>query len=244
MKYLFGNWKMSANKQVLDDFAKGLSKIKFKKGVVCGVAIPNVYFQDASKPFEKYQLLLGSQNVSYAESGAYTGETSVKMLVEKQIDFCLVGHSERRTLFKEQNEEINKKINLLQQNSITPVLCVGETLEEYETKQTKKVLLKQLKQGLKGIEKINCISVAYEPVWAIGTGKVATGDDINSAITYIKQALTKMYPTKKISVPVLYGGSVKASNAKQIFEIKCVDGVLVGGASLKCEQFFDILKFM
>ena len=244
MKYLFGNWKMSANKQVLKQFFDDLSKTKKQKQVVCGIAVPSVYLDDVFKTFKKFDIKTGAQNVSYAQSGAFTGEISATMLLEKNVDFCLVGHSERRTLFFETDQDVNKKIEILLSQNITPVLCIGETLEQYQNKQTKKVLQKQLKLGLKNIQDVNKIIVAYEPVWAIGTGKSATQDDIKSSIDYIKQTLGKMYPNNKSKVPVLYGGSVKPENAKQIFELECVDGVLVGGASLDCKKFFEIAKYV
>lgn len=242
MKYLIGNWKMSISKDGIKKFLKDLKSIKFPKSLRLGIACPNVYIQDLQPEFSKIGWKTGSQNVSYAQSGAYTGEVSAQMLNDKKVDFCLVGHSERRTLFFEDNKMVNQKLVQLLSQKLTPILCIGETLEEFEKKLTKRVLSKQLKEGLKGIEDPKDLIVAYEPVWAIGTGKSANTNDIKSCTIFIKQTLKKLYPNKKIAV--LYGGSVKPENAKQIFELDCVDGALVGGASLDCKKFFGIAQYM
>ena len=166
MKYLIGNWKMSISKDGIKKFLKDLKSIKFPKSVRLGVACPNVYVGDLQPEFSTIGWKTGVQNVSYAQSGAFTGEVSAQMLKDKKVDFCLVGHSERRTLFFEDNKMINQKLGQLLSQKITPILCIGETLEEYENKLTKRVLAKQLKEGLKGIENpqklitINCIRLA------------------------------------------------------------------------------------
>ena len=199
---------------------------------------------DLKKMLAKTDWKVGVQNVCYAENGAFTGEVAAHMLKDKGINFSLIGHSERRTLFMEDNEVINKKLIRLLKNGITPVFCIGETSVQYEQKQTKRVLSKQLKEGLANVDEINKVVVAYEPVWAIGTGKSASPKDIKESIMHIKQTLRKIYPNAKKLPPVLYGGSVKPSNAAEIFAIDCVDGALVGGASLDCAQFFGIAKNM
>ena len=242
MKYLFGNWKMAIEKTGVQTFLHELRRTKQLKNIVCGIAAPSVYVADIQKEIKHKKWMLGAQNVSYAKSGAFTGEISAEMLKEKQADFCLVGHSERRTLFGEDNKTINQKILQLQAQKIIPMLCIGETLKEYQQKTTKKVLKTQLVECLKGVDANNLI-VAYEPVWAIGTGKSASIKDIETSIVFIKQTLAKLFPNKQNFV-VLYGGSVKPSNAKEIFSLNCVDGALVGGASLKCAEFLEIAKNM
>ena len=244
MKYLIGNWKMSIDLQGINNYSQALRKTKFPSGIKYGLACPNLYVDDLKKMLAKTDWKVGVQNVCYAENGAFTGEVAAHMLKDKGINFSLIGHSERRTLFMEDNEVINKKLIRLLKNGIIPVFCIGETSVQYEQKQTKRVLSKQLKEGLANVDEINKVVVAYEPVWAIGTGKSASPKDIKESIMHIKQTLRKMYPNAKKLPPVLYGGSVKPSNAAEIFAIDCVDGALVGGASLDCAQFFGIAKNM
>ena len=241
MKYLIANWKMSIYNAQIDQFFKDFKRSQFPLNITYGVSVPSVYLQKTALTLKKNGWLAGGQNVAFAESGAYTGENSAKMLKEVGADFCLVGHSERRTYFNEDNQTINKKINRLLNNDIKPLLCIGETLQEYENKQTKKVLLKQLKECLCDIKDVSNIIIAYEPVWAIGTGKTASVKDIKTNIQYIKQVLQKMFGK---TVPVLYGGSVKPGMSADIFKIDCVDGALVGGASLNCADFLGIAKDM
>jgi len=241
MKYLIANWKMSIYNAQIDQFFKDFKRSQFPLNITYGVSVPSVYLQKTALTLKKNGWLAGGQNVAFAESGAYTGENSAKMLKEVGADFCLVGHSERRTYFNEDNQTINKKINRLLNNDIKPLLCIGETLQEYENKQTKKVLLKQLKECLCDIKDVSNIIIAYEPVWAIGTGKTASVKDIKTNIQYIKQVLQKMFGK---TIPVLYGGSVKPGMSADIFKIDCVDGALVGGASLNCADFLGIAKDM
>ncbi len=241
MKYLIANWKMSIYNAQIDQFFKDFKRSQFPLNITYGVSVPSVYLQKTALTLKKNGWLAGGQNVAFAESGAYTGENSAKMLKEVGADFCLVGHSERRTYFNEDNQTINKKINRLLNNDIKPLLCIGETLQEYENKQTKKVLLKQLKECLCDIKDVSNIIIAYEPVWAIGTGKTASVKDIKTNIQYIKQVLQKKFGK---TVPVLYGGSVKPGMSADIFKIDCVDGALVGGASLNCADFLGIAKDM
>lgn len=241
MKYLIANWKMSIYNAQIDQFFKDFKRSQFPLNITYGVSVPSVYLQKTALTLKKNGWLAGGQNVAFAESGAYTGENSAKMLKEVGADFCLVGHSERRTYFNEDNQTINKKINRLLNNDIKPLLCIGETLQEYENKQTKKVLLKQLKECLCDIKDVSNIIIAYEPVWAIGTGKTASVKDIKTNIQYIKQVLQKMFGK---TVSVLYGGSVKPGMSADIFKIDCVDGALVGGASLNCADFLGIAKDM
>lgn len=243
MKYLIGNWKMSTDGAKVDSFCNSMRRSKFPAKIKYGVAIPHVYIYKTAQVFKKAGWLAGSQNIAFAESGAYTGETSAKMVASVGATFSLVGHSERRAMFEETNEMVNKKINRILNNGLIPLLCIGETLEEYNQKSTKKVLGRQLKECLKDIKSVSKLIIAYEPVWAIGTGKVASINDIRSNITFIKQTIRKMYGDNA-KVPVLYGGSVKSSNAKEIFAIDCVDGALVGGASLDCGEFLAIAKCM
>lgn len=244
MKYIIANWKMSIDDAKIDKFLNTLKTQVSSKNVVCGVATPFVYINKVLPTLSQYQWLVGAQNVSFAESGAYTGEISAKMLREQGVNFCIVGHSERRTIFGETDEIVNTKIQRLLEQNLTPLLCIGETLEQHEQNKTNLVLKKQLQSDLADIKYVDKLIIAYEPVWAIGTGKSASTKDIQQNILFIKQTLGKMYGDKSQDIPVLYGGSVNPENAQSIFLLNCVDGSLVGGASLDCQKFLDIVHSM
>lgn len=189
-------------------------------------------------------LTIGAQNFHPAKSGAYTGEISAGMLCEIGTRVVLVGHSERRALFGETDSFVNEKVKAAFANGLYVILCIGETLAEREGNRTDEVLARQLKAGLDGVE-LSAegeykLVVAYEPVWAIGTGKVATLEQIAETHKFIKSQIKKLYP--KVTVPVLYGGSANEKNAKDILAVKGVDGVLVGGASLDVDKFATMIN--
>lgn len=239
MKYIIGNWKMNMTAGEIVNFSKALRKYKFPKhsDVMLGLAVPYVYLLGMSK-MQSSMMMIGAQNVSNHDKGAYTGEISANMLADVGLDFCLVGHSERRAMFGETDEIVNQKLKKLQENELLPILCIGETLEQYEKGQTKAVLSAQLSKDLEGIDKSKQIIVAYEPVWAIGTGKSASADLIKETITFIKQELDKIL--NKREHIVLYGGSVNPANSAEILRNEIVDGALVGGASLDADRFIQI----
>ena len=242
MKYLFGNWKMNQTISLIDEFSKNFKKQKLPKDVKFAIAVPFPYVQYLQKKLRK-NCEIGVQNVCFAEKGAYTGEISVNMLNDLGVNFCLVGHSERRQIFKETNEQINKKIQLLLSANITPVLCVGETLKELKANKTEEVLKNQLNQCLLNLQgDTNKIVIAYEPVWAIGTGKTATAKDVQKNIKFIKKHLIKIMGNTGKCIKVLYGGSVKPENTFELLNNETVDGALVGGASLSAETFVNIGK--
>ena len=236
MKYIFGNWKMNNTSIEVKDFIKSFKPPK--EDAVFGIAVPFPYIKEMQKKLGK-KAQIGAQNVSFAESGAYTGEISAKMLADCGASFCLVGHSERRQIFGETNEWCREKVKALQSRNIMPVLCIGETLQENEQKKTKSVLKSQLKIGLSKADFSKKIIIAYEPVWAIGTGKTPTKKEVDQTISYIKEYINKEF---KQNLKVLYGGSVKASNAKELLSGDIVDGALIGGASLKVNEFLEIAK--
>ena len=182
---------------------------------------------------------VAAENCNELDSGAYTGEVSVPMLKEVGITYCIIGHSERREYEKETNEIVAKKSVNAIKNSLTPLICVGESLETREAKQHLEFIEKQVIESVKDVD-LNKAIIAYEPVWAIGTGKVPSLDDIEEINAHIKSVVAKEFGVKDIKV--LYGGSVKSSNIDGISKLKSVDGVLVGGASLKGEEFFNIYK--
>jgi len=232
MKYIVANFKLNGDSQFISDYFKKLNKL-IKKPKRMMVALPYIYLNSA-KMLTKNGIAIGAQNVSEYEAGAYTGEVSAKMLADIGANFVIVGHSERRHVFGETNEQIAQKVKQALKNNLQVILCVGEKLED-KTKY-KSVISAQLKTALQGVDLSNII-IAYEPVWDIGTGKVATIKDIVKVHTFIKEMVNKNYGA---DVPVLYGGSVKPSNSNEILKLSVVDGVLVGGASLKTQDFADI----
>ena len=235
MKFIVANIKQNGDERFFCDYAKTLGKL-VKNPTNLLVAIPSVYLH-LSKNFAKHNIVVGAQNISSFAKGAYTGEVGANMVKEMGCQFTIVGHSERRNLLAETNEQIKAKINQAKQNSLTVILCVGENLED--RKKYKSILASQIDAALSGTDLDN-IMLAYEPVWAIstsGTGKIATIDDIKTIHAYIKEYISKKYNT---TLPILYGGSVKPSNCEEILALDCVDGVLVGGASLKPEDFAKI----
>ena len=189
---------------------------------------------------------IGAQNMHWEEKGAYTGEVSASMLKSIGVEYVIIGHSERRQYFNETDETVNKKIKSALAHGLKPIVCVGETLEQREAGETEKIVTNQIAKAFEGIasEDLEKIIVAYEPIWAIGTGKTATKEDANNTIMQIRKKLAEIYGQNEAEgVIIQYGGSVKSSNAKELFEMSDIDGGLVGGASLKAEEFSKIVKF-
>lgn len=245
-KYIIGNWKMNKNidetKELLNSFVVRFNDVKLpneNKVVICP-AYTNLSL--AKDMLNGTEILVGAQNVHYINSGAYTGEISVDMLKSVGVDFCIVGHSERRALFFETDDIVNKKVRALLEGKIIPVICVGETLNEREEKIHKDVVEKQIRGSLEKID-IRCITdciIAYEPVWAIGTGKTATDEQAEEMCEFIRYTIEKMYGMSIAeNMHILYGGSVNKENAKSLLSKPNIDGALIGGASLK-QDFVDI----
>lgn len=189
---------------------------------------------------------IGAQNMHWEESGAYTGEVSGKMLKCIGAEYAIIGHSERRQYFNETDETVNKKVKAAFKNDLKPIVCVGETLEQREAGKTEEVITSQTKLALEGLteEQVQNTIIAYEPIWAIGTGKTATAEDANNSIRDIRNEIRKNYGQNVAeNVIIQYGGSVKASNAKELFNTSDIDGGLVGGASLKVEEFANIVNY-
>jgi len=232
--FFVANWKLNGNFQFIDEFINNLMlpKDPSKCVVICPTAIHLDYISKNKNGF-----YVGAQNVSEHEEGAYTGEISVHSLSDLNVNFCIIGHSERRQIFKEKNEEINLKSERLIDNGLIPIICIGETLEQKEKGITKKVLEEQLMNSVPSSSNFENTIIAYEPVWAIGTGLTPTIEDIDETHRYIREHNDKLNKYK-----ILYGGSVKASNAKEITGLPNVDGALIGGASLKSEEFSKILE--
>ena len=189
---------------------------------------------------------IGAQNMHFEEKGAYTGEISGQMLKSIGVDYVIIGHSERRQYFNETDETVNKKIKSAFRDGLKPIVCVGETLEQREAGKTEEIITKQTELALDGLtnEQVQNTIIAYEPIWAIGTGKTATKEDANNSIKAIRNKIEQIYGQMVSNeVIIQYGGSVKSTNAKELFEMSDIDGGLVGGASLKAEEFSKIVNF-
>jgi triosephosphate isomerase len=232
--FFVANWKLNGSFKFIDQFFKELRIPDDTSN--CVVFCPtSIYLEYISH--KKNNFFLGAQNVSQHREGSFTGEISCDSLSDLNIDFCIVGHSERRQIFHERNKDINLKSLQLIDNKIIPIVCIGESLEEKENGKTFEVLKKQLEEGISEFSNSNNTIIAYEPVWAIGTGLTPKPEEINSTHEYIR------YHHKRFNnFKILYGGSVKASNAKEIVSLSNVNGALIGGASLKYEEFSKIIK--
>ncbi|AWB66154.1 triose-phosphate isomerase [Saccharobesus litoralis] len=242
-KLVIANWKMngdfSSNFSLLKSIVAFADKPQNTQIAVCP---PFVYLSQVYDLLESSPIALGAQNVGFAEKGAYTGETSASMLQEFACQYVLVGHSERRTLFKESDEHIAEKIKLAVAHNQTPVLCIGETLEERASNETQTVILSQIKTIIDkvGSEVFKSVVIAYEPIWAIGTGQTATAEQAQQIHALIRAYLRSLEPILFDEMTILYGGSVNENNADELFAQNDIDGFLVGGASLKAASFEKI----
>ncbi len=208
------------------------------------VCVPAIDIPAVSEALKGTNIRLGAENVHFAEKGAYTGEISAAMLKEYGVEYVIIGHSERRQYFGETDETVNKRTLTALTAGLTPIVCVGETLEERETGKTEAVLHRQLQEGLKGVEDITKLVIAYEPVWAIGTGKTATAAQANETIGYIRKTLGELFCEKcAAKVRIQYGGSMNAGNCKELMAQEEIDGGLIGGASLKAPDFSAIVNY-
>ena len=234
-KIIVANWKLNGSNDFLEAYFEELDSKNLRLNV-CGVICPpTAYIQNC---FSKlHSLYLGAQDCSKFKEGAYTGEISASMLKENNCNFCIVGHSERRQVFKENNEDIKIKASQLLDEKIIPIICIGETLEQKKMHKTHEVLKEQVINSLPPNSSKESVVIAYEPIWAIGTGMTPTLDEINNIHKYLKKDIKEIEGYK-----LLYGGSVNPKNASDIMNLEYVDGVLVGGASLKADQFSQILK--
>lgn len=239
-----GNWKMNntASEGVaLVNALKPLVKNADCEVVVC---VPAIDIPAVSEALKGSNIALGAQNVHFEIKGAFTGEISANMLKEYGVKYVIIGHSERRQYFGETDETVNKRTLTALNAGLTPIVCVGESLEERETGKTESVLDKQLTDGLKGIEDITKIVIAYEPVWAIGTGKTATSEQANETIGYIRKKIGELFcPKCAEKLRIQYGGSMNAGNCKELMAMPEIDGGLIGGASLKPNDFAAIANY-
>jgi len=235
-----GNWKMHKNTNEGINFASSVQNKLLKVGNVTVIYAPpftGLFQLKVSPPYHK-----SAQNCHWEEKGAFTGETSVSMIKACGAEYVIVGHSERRQYFGETDELVNKKISAIISSDLDPIFCIGETLNQRESGETASVLKKQICDGLNNIESLSSIIIAYEPVWAIGTGLTADAEQIEKAHSHIVNVVSELY--EKINVRVLYGGSVNSNNADQLIKIPKVDGFLIGGASLDVESFSSIVQIV
>ena len=243
-----GNWKMNLTfneaDELLDSLMTELEKTELPRDTQVIVCPPFPYLEMASDYANDSYFMVGAQNVSDQEKGAYTGEVSAMMLESMEMDYCIVGHSERRAYYGETDALVAAKVNQLLKHGLKPIVCVGEVLEERESGRQFDVVKTQVKQGLFHLdaEQMKQVVIAYEPVWAIGTGKTATPDQAQEMHAHIRGLLAAKYGKELADeISILYGGSCKPSNAKELFANPDVDGGLIGGASLKAEDFMGIV---
>ena len=241
-----GNWKMHKTIAEAVEFVNDIKDKVNNTDVEAVICAPFTLLKDLKEATKGTNIKIGAQNMHYAEQGAFTGEISAPMLKELNIDYVVLGHSERRQYFNETNETVNKKVIKALEAGIDPILCVGETLEEREASETKNVCKEQTEKALIGVsaEDMKKVVIAYEPVWAIGTGKTATAEDANDVIAYIREVVKGLYG-EEISeeVRIQYGGSVKPSNVAEIMNQSDIDGALVGGASLLASDYTELVNF-
>lgn len=241
-----GNWKMNKTISEGVDFVKQIKHLGDNTDVEVVVCVPFVSLESIKKELKGSNVKLGSQNIHWEENGAYTGEISPLMLKEIGIDYAIIGHSERRQYFGDTDETVNKKVKTSLAHDIKPIVCVGETLEERENNTEKEKVKVQITKALDGIseKEMSDIVLAYEPIWAIGTGKTASSEDANEMIAFIRDIIKEKYDEEiSETVRIQYGGSVKPQNVTEIMNQPDIDGALVGGASLKKDDFTELVRF-
>ncbi len=241
-----GNWKMNMLFTEVEDFLDELTdnlEAKEMGAVDVIVCPPSVYLEVSSDIADDSKFFIGAQNVNDNVSGAYTGEISAAMLRSMDIPYCIIGHSERRKYYAESDEIINAKLKKLHENEMIPIFCIGETLEQREQNITEDIILSQLSGGLKDISIDDNVVIAYEPVWAIGTGKTATPEQAQEIHLLIRNWLKENY-SKEISeqISILYGGSMKPENVKELLSQPDIDGGLIGGAALDVSKFSQMIE--
>jgi len=246
--FVAGNWKMNTDSQssvnLAESIASGSSEIA-DQSISVAVFPPSVYLPSVFKTLSVSNIAVGAQDFYFEPDGAFTGEISVAMLKDIGCTYALCGHSERRHVIGERDELINKKVAAAISGGLLPILCVGELLDERKASQTNEVVTRQVKNGLAGLsaEKISAVTIAYEPVWAIGTGLTATPEQAQEAHELVRKLLAEMYDAQLAEeIRILYGGSVKPDNAAELMQQQDVDGSLVGGASLNADDFLSIIR--
>ena len=240
-----GNWKMHKTIAEALEFVNEVKDRVNNDKVEAVICAPFTLLKDLKQATKGTNIKIGAQNMHFEEKGAFTGERSPLMLKELDMDYVVIGHSERRQYFNETDETVNKKVLKALEVGIDPILCVGETLEEREAGNTKDVCKVQVEKALENVSKEDLakVVIAYEPVWAIGTGKTATSEDANDVIAYIREVVANLYGELANEVRIQYGGSVKPSNVAEIMNQSDIDGALVGGASLEANDYVELVNF-
>jgi triosephosphate isomerase len=239
-----GNWKMHKTPQEGRSFVEKTVNLLLdmdRVQVIFCPPFPALF--DMERFLKQAHISLGAQNCHWEDQGAYTGEVSPTMLTACAVEYVIVGHSERRHIFHEPDIWINRKVKAVLSAGMKPILCIGETLQERQQGRTEQVLIHQLTEGLNGVKTANGLVVAYEPVWAIGTGVNAEPEQVAEAHRQVRDALSRLIP-EQTEIPILYGGSVNPGNARELIETPGVDGFLVGGASLNSETFVRIIRIV
>ncbi len=239
-RVIAGNWKMNMLPNEAIDFINNLAPLvkDTKNEVILCVPYTDLFYSLLT--VQETNIHIGAQNMHWEEKGAYTGEVSAEMLKSINVEYVIIGHSERRQYFNETDETVNLKVKSALKHGLKPIVCVGETLKQREEGKTSEVITSQINKALSGLEKedLQNVIVAYEPIWAIGTGKTASSEDANESIKEIRKEIENKFDTNDITI--LYGGSVNEKNAKELFSMSDIDGGLVGGASLKVDIFSQI----
>ena len=242
---IIGNWKMNKDLEEAKILVKEIISEKLDNNVEKVVCVPFVYVTEVRKLLEGTDVGLGAQNMFFETKGAFTGEISPVMLKSCGVSYVILGHSERRTIFNETDEIINKKVKSALQYKLIPILCCGETLEERNLGIEKDIVEKQIRNTLDDISvnDIEKVIIAYEPIWAIGTGLTASSDDAENMIKFIREILFDIYGNLSMNVRIQYGGSVKPDNIKDLMQKENVDGALVGGACLESASFCALINY-
>ncbi|OQY33071.1 MAG: triose-phosphate isomerase [Spirochaetaceae bacterium 4572_59] len=241
-----GNWKMNKTPSEAVQLAKEILTLVKDSDYRVMVAPSFVCLPGVAEVLKGSNIIVAAQNMAGTEEGAFTGETSVLMLKDLAVDAVLLGHSERRHIYGESNEQINAKVKLALKHGMMPVLCIGELLEEREAGKAETVCFEQLEKGLAGVseKELDNVVIAYEPVWAIGTGKTATPDDADAIHASCRKKIAEMYSAAAAEKMVIqYGGSMKPENIKELMAMENIDGGLIGGASLKADSFASLANF-
>ncbi|UCF98609.1 MAG: triose-phosphate isomerase [Spirochaetaceae bacterium] len=242
--YIAGNWKMHKTASEAEALARDLVRSLDREAKKVMIAPAFTALGAVKRCLEGSHILLGAQNMGPEEQGAHTGEVSVLMLKDLGVEVVILGHSERRHKYGEGDELINQKVKLAVSHGLDVVLCVGETLEQRDSGTTTGIVEEQLRRGLNGLGALAQVTIAYEPVWAIGTGKTATAKDADDTHRFIRELLARLYNQKEAEEMIIqYGGSVKPNNAAELMAMENIDGLLVGGASLTADSFVPIVRY-
>lgn len=241
-----GNWKMNKTSAEAEEFIKAvMNEVPATDVVDSVIGAPNIFTQSLIQMTQNSNIKIAAQNCFYEADGAFTGETSPKALAEMGTQYVIIGHSERREIFGETDEDVNKKAHAVIEFGMLPIICVGETLEQREAGETEELVSGQVKAALSGIdaEDVKKLVLAYEPIWAIGTGKTATSEEANETIKVVRQTVADLYDEDTAqAVRIQYGGSVKPANIGELLAQSDIDGALVGGASLEPDSFLKLLE--